>query len=231
MNKTLRNSFTLNLYNSDPTDSRDVTLFELGATSGIPSDVVVTEKGSANYSSILNSQNGGVWLIEGLTIQMNQSVSEEARFTQILKPFRFKKVDVNGNEYEIQKVQVIDPYQDQLAYQWVSLTDDGEIYALDGNTAFRYNLEPLTGVDITFNYVESKIKNFGTEKGKEISEEEFDKIHQLEKDSQFGLLKELDVTDNAVVTKKKKTRHSWIWWILGASAVYFIFNPFKSNQK
>lgn len=230
MNKTLSNSFTLNLFNTDPDVSRDVSLFQQGVSGGIPSDVVITEKGSANYSSILNSQNGGVWLIEGLTIQMNQSPNREASLRQILKPFRFKKLDVNGNEYEIQKVEVIDPYQDQLVYSWVSLTDEGEIFALDGNTAFRYNLEPLTGVDITFNYVESKIKNFGTEKGEEIIEQEFENIHQLEKNSQYGLLKEYDVTDNAVVTKKKKTSHSWLLWLLGGTAVYLLFN-LKPNQK
>lgn len=231
MNKTLSNSFTLNLFNTDPDVSRDVSLFQQGVSGGIPSDVVITEKGSANYSSILNSQNGGVWLIEGLTIQMNQSPNREASLRQILKPFRFKKLDVNGNEYEIQKVEVIDPYQDQLVYSWVSLTDEGEIFALDGNTAFRYNLEPLTGVDITFNYVESKIKNFGTEKGEEIIEQEFDNIHQLEKNSQYGLLKEYDVTDNAVVTYKKKRKSSnWLYWLLGGTAVYLLFN-LKPNQK
>ena len=229
MNTTLPNSFTLNLYNTDPTGTRDISLFELGVSGGIPSDVVVTEKGSSNYSSILNSQNGGVWLIEGLTIQMNQYATEEARQTQILKPFRFKKLDVNGNEYEIQKVQVIDPYQYQLAYSWVDLTDDGEIYALDGNTAFRYNLEPLTGVDITFNYVESKIKNFGTEKGQNISDEEFNNIDQLENDSKFATEKILGIEDNAVRTNKKRNK-SFIWWLLGVTAVYLLFNS-KSNQK
>lgn len=231
MNNTLPNSFTLNLYNSDNTGTRDVSLFELGVTSGIPSDVVITEKGSANYSSILNSQNGGVWLIEGLTIQINQYVTQEGRDSQILKPFRFKKIDVNGNEYEIQKVQVIDPYQFQLAYRWVDLTDDGEVYALDGNTAFRYTLEPLTGVDITFNYVESKIKNFGSEEGQKISEEQFNKIHQLESNGEFATESELDVQDNAKVTNKKKKPSNWLYWLIGASAVYLFFNPFKTNQK
>jgi hypothetical protein len=231
MNNTLPNSFTLNIYNTDPDVTRDVSLFELGGTSGIPSDIVITEKGSANYSSILNSQNGGVWLIEGLTIQINQYATQEGRESQMLKPFRFKKLDVNGNEYEIQKVQVIDPYQYQLAYRWVDLTDDGEVYALDGNTAFRYTIEPLTGVDITFNYVESKIKNFGSEEGQKISEQEFNKIHQLESNSEFATESELDVQDNAKVTNKKKKPSNWLYWLIGASAVYLLFNPFKTNQK
>ena len=230
MNKTLPNSFTLNLYNIDNTGTRDVSLFELGVTSGIPSDVVITEVGSTNYSTILNSQTGGVYAIEGLTIQVNQAPDEESRQKQILRPFRFKKIDVNGDEVLFQKVQVLDPYQYQLTYDYVNLTDDGEMYVLDGNTAFRYTLEPLTGVNVTFNYVEAKNENFGTQEGENNKLKDVENIQEIESDSEYATSKVLTI-DNAVVTKKNKKSSNWLYWILGASAVFLFINPFKTNQK
>jgi len=230
MNKTLSNSFTLNLFNSDNTGTRDVSLFELGVASGIPSDVVITEVGSTNYSTILNSQTGGVYSIEGLTIQVNQAPDEESRQKQILRPFRFKKIDVNGDEVLFQKVQVLDPYQYQLTYDYVNLTDDGEMYVLDGNTAFRYTLEPLTGVNVTFNYVEAKNENFGTQEGENNKLKDVENIQEIESDSEYATSKVLTI-DNAVVTKKNKKSSNWLYWILGASAVFLFINPFKTNQK
>lgn len=229
MNKTLPNSFTLNLYNSDNTGTRDVSLFELGVASGIPSDVVITEVGSTNYSTILNSQTGGVYAIQGLTIQVNQAPDEDSRQKQILRPFRFKKIDVNGDEVLFQKVQVLDPYQYQLTYDYVNLTDDGEMYILDGNTAFRYTLEPLTGVNVTFNYVQAKNENFGTQEGENNKLKDVQNIQEIESDSEYATSKVLTI-DNAVVTKKNK-KSNWLWWILGASAVFLFINPFKTNQK
>lgn len=231
MDKTLPNSFTLNLYNTDNTGTRDVSLFELGASGVIPSDVVVQEVGSANYSSILNSQTGAVYLIKGITIQINQAPNEDSKQRQILKPFRFKKKDVNGNEYEIQKVQVIDPYQYQYSYEWVNLIDDGESYCFDGNTAFKYNLEPLTGVNITFNYVEAKNGDYDSVEGLLKQQEERDLVQELEKDSVYATEKELDIQNNAVDTNKKKKPKKWHFWILGATAVYFLYTNLLTNQK
>lgn len=230
-NITLENSFTLNIFNSDPDVTRDVSLFELGVTSGIPSDIVITEVGSTNYSTILNSQTGGVYFIKGLTIQINQAPNEESKQRQILKPFRFKKLDVNGDEYEIQKVQVIDPYQYQYAYEWVDLVDDGETFCLDGNTAFRYTLEPLTGVNVTFNYVQVRNVDFGTEESEITKENQLKTLNDTESESDYATFKVLD-KDNAVVTEKKKSKNNSLWWwILGGTAVFLFINPFKSNQK
>jgi len=231
MDKTLSNSFTLNLYNSDNTGTRDVSLFELGVASGIPSDIVITEVGSTNYSTILNSQTGANYAIAGLTIQINQAPDEDSKQRQILKPFRFKKIDVNGDEVLFQKVQVVDPYQYQYTFDYVNLTDDGENFILDGNTAFRYTLEPLTGVNVTFNYVEVRNENFGTQEGENNKKKDIENIQEIESDTEYSTSKVLTIDDNAVVTKNKKKSNNWLWWILGASAVYLFINPFKTNQK
>lgn len=231
MDKTLPNSFTLNLYNSDNTGTRDVSLFELGVASGIPSDVVITEVGSTNYSTILYSQTGANYAIEGLTIQINQAPDEDSKQRQILKPLRFKKIDVNGDEVLFQKVQVVDPYQYQYSFDYVNLTDDGESFILDGNTAFRYTLEPLTGVNVTFNYVEVRNENFGTAEGQNNKKKDIENIQEIESDSEYATSKVLTIDSNADVTKNKKKSSNWLWWILGASAVYLFINPFKSNQK
>lgn len=230
MNTTLPNSFTLNIYNTDPDVSRDVSLFELGVASGIPSDVVITELGSANYSQILNSQTGGIYALEGLTIQINQAPDDASKQRQILKPLRFKKIDVNGDEVLFQKVQVVDPYQYQYSYDYVSLTDDGESFILDGNTAFRYTLEPLTGVNVTFNYVQVKNESFETIEGDLDKLKDINNIEQIEANTEYATAKVLSI-DNASVIAKKKSKSNWLWWLIGGTAVFLFINPFKSNQK
>ena len=230
MNTTLENSFTLNLYNTDTTGTRDVSLFQLGVGGKIPSDVVVQEVGSANYSQILNAQTGASYLIKGLTIQINQAPDEASKAKQILRPFRFKKRDVNGNEYEIQKVQTIDPYQYQYAYSWVNLIDDGESYVLDGNTAFNYTLEPLTGVNVTFNYVEAKNEDYDTAEGEMLKQKEIENIKNLEANSEFANSKEVIVKDNDVKPNNKKK--NWFLYLIGGISVYLLFNSIlKPSQK
>ena len=89
----------------------------------------------------------------------------------------------------------------------------------------------MVTVNVTFNYIELKNSNFGTEESQEELKKDIENDLKLQEESQYASESELVVQDNAVVTKKKKKSVNWLYWILGATAVYLFINPFKTNQK
>jgi|LakMenEpi03Aug12_release.lakeMendotaPanAssembly.Ray.scaffolds.fasta_scaffold290140_3 hypothetical protein len=231
MNNTLPNSFTLRFFNPAPFGLADsVYLFDSGAEP-IPTTIITTQVNGISYEQILQSQNGAVYQINGLTINIVSAPTNGEKVNQLLKPFIFSKRDVNGNEMRIEKFQAVDPYQQQFSYSFVDLVDEKEIFVLDGNTLFQYEIDPLVKVNVTFNYIELKNSNFGTEESQEELKKDIENDLKLQKQSQYASEAELVVQDNAVVTKKKKKPINWLYWLLGATAVYLFINPFKTNQK
>jgi hypothetical protein len=207
-----------------------VYLFDSGAEP-IPTTIITTQVNGISYEQILQSQNGAVYQINGLTINIVSAPTNGEKVNQLLKPFIFSKRDVNGNEMRIEKFQAVDPYQQQFSYSFVDLVDEKEIFVLDGNTLFQYEIDPLVKVNVTFNYIELKNSNFGTEESQEELKKDIENDLKLQKQSQYASEAELVVQDNAVVTKKKKKPINWLYWLLGATAVYLFINPFKTNQK
>ena len=231
MNNTLPNSFTLRFFNPAPFGLADsVYLFDSGAEP-TPTTIITTQVNGVTYEEILQSQNGAVYQINGLTINIVSAPNDGAKVNQLLKPFIFSKRDVNGDEMRVEKFQTIDPYQQQFSYSFVDLVDEKEIFVLDGNTLFQYEIEPLVKVNVTFNYIELKNSNFGTEESQEELKEDIENDLKLQETSQYASEVEMVVKDNAVVTNKKKKSINWLYWILGATAVYLLYNPFKTNQK
>jgi hypothetical protein len=231
MNNTLPNSFTLRFFNPAPFGLADsVYLFDSGAEP-LPTTIITTQVNGISYEQILQSQNGAVYQINGLTINIVSAPTNGEKVNQLLKPFIFSKRDVNGNEMRIEKFQAVDPYQQQFSYSFVDLVDEKEIFVLDGNTLFQYEIDPLVKVNVTFNYIELKNSNFGTEESQEELKKDIENDLKLQKQSQYASEAELVVQDNAVVTKKKKKPINWLYWLLGATAVYLFINPFKTNQK
>jgi hypothetical protein len=231
MNNTLPNSFTLRFFNPAPFGLADsVYLFDSGAEP-IPTTIITTQVNGVSYEQILQSQNGAVYQINGLTINVVSAPNNGEKINQLLKPFIFSKRDVNGNEMRIEKFQAVDPYQQQFSYSFVDLVDEKEIFVLDGNTLFQYEIDPLVKVNVTFNYIELKNANFGTEESQKELEKDIENDLKLQKESEYASESELVVQDNAVVTNKKKKPINWLYWILGATAVYLFINPFKTNQK
>ena len=229
-NNTLPNSFTLRFTNPAPFGTADsVYLFDSGAEPK-PTTIITSQVNGVSYEQILQSQNGAVYKVNGLTINVVSAPNDGAKASQLLKPFIFTKKDVNGDEIRLEKFQAIDPYQRQFSYSFVDLVDDGEMFALDGNTMFQYEIEPFVSVNVTFNYVELRNSTFGTEEGQAELEANLKKDNELQEESQYAGELKLEVDDNAVTTKNKKRSHSWLWWILGGTAVYLLFNS-KSNQK
>ena len=231
MSNTLPNSFTLRFFNPAPFGLADsVYLFDSGAEP-IPTTIITTQVNGISYEQILQSQNGAVYQINGLTINIVSAPTNGEKVNQLLKPFIFSKRDVNGNEMRIEKFQAVDPYQQQFSYSFVDLVDEKEIFVLDGNTLFQYEIDPLVKVNVTFNYIELKNSNFGTEESQEELKKDIENDLKLQKQSQYASEAELVVQDNAVVTKKNKKPINWLYWLLGATAVYLFINPFKTNQK
>jgi hypothetical protein len=231
MNNTLPNSFTLRFFNPAPFGLADsVYLFDSGAEP-TPTTIITTQVNGVTYEEILQSQNGAVYQINGLTINIVSAPNDGAKVNQLLKPFIFSKRDVNGDEMRVEKFQTIDPYQQQFSYSFVDLVDEKEIFVLDGNTLFQYEIDPLVKVNVTFNYIELKNSNFGTEESQEELKKDIENDLKLQEESQYASESELVVQDNAVVTNKKKKSSNWLYWILGATAVYLFINPFKTNQK
>jgi hypothetical protein len=230
-NTTLPNSFTLRFTNPAPFGKADsVYLFDSGAEP-TSTTIITTQVNGVSYEQILQSQNGAVYQVNGLTINVVSAPNEGAKASQLLKPFIFSKRDVNGNELRLEKFQAIDPYQRQFSFSFVDLVDEKEIFALDGNTLFQYEIEPFVAVNVTFNYIELKNSTFGTEEGQKELQENIQNDLRLQEASEYAGEAEMVVEDNAVYTDKKKKSSNWLYWLLGATAVYFIFNPFKSNQK
>ena len=231
MSNTLPNSFTLRFFNPAPFGLADsVYLFDSGAEP-TPTTIITTQVNGVTYEEILQSQNGAVYQINGLTINIVSAPTNGEKVNQLLKPFIFSKRDVNGNEMRIEKFQAVDPYQQQFSYSFVDLVDEKEIFVLDGNTLFQYEIEPLVKVNVTFNYIELKNSNFGTEESQKELRKDIENDLKLQETSQYASEVEMVVKDNAVVTNKKKKSINWLYWILGATAVYLLYNPFKTNQK
>lgn len=231
-NITLSNSFTLRFTNPAPFGTADsVYLFDSGAEP-IPTTIITSQVNGISYEQILQSQNGAVYQVNGLTINVVSAPNNGAKAGQLLKPFIFSKKDVNGDEVKIQKFQTIDPYQEQFSFSFVDLVDDGEIFALDGNTLFQYEIDPFVSVNVTFNYIEVRNSTFGTEEGQAEVEENLKNDLQLQKESEYvsnPLV--IDVKDNAVTTTEKTKSSNWLFWLLSGTAVYLLFNYLKPNQK
>jgi len=229
-NIALGNSFTLRFRNPAPFGLADsVYLFDSGAEP-IPTTIITTPVNGVSYEEILQSQNGAVYQINGLTINIVSALTDGAKTSQLLKPFIFSKKNVNGDEMRIEKFQTIDPYQQQFSYSFVDLVDEKEIFLLDGNTLFQYEIEPFVSVNVSFNYMELKNANFGTEESQKALRKNIENDLKLQKQSQYASESELVVQDNAVVLKNKKSIN-WLLWLFGATAVYILYNPFKTNQK
>lgn len=230
---TIRLSSITNTGSSPFPQFDQVDLAPLSAVSSA-NGVEVIESSGVSYSEIQQSQNGGALEIDSLSINIGNAPSNFQKESQLLQPFRFKKIDVNGNEYEIQKVQTIDPYQYQFSYGKVDMTDDGENFVLDGNTKFVYSIEPQTNLFLTYNYIQAKNSTFGTKLGQDEKAEDLKNIVTL--DDNTAKVKELvvsnfiDESDVRRPTKKVYNKTKYYIPLLLGIAFYLFFN-LKPNQK
>ena len=79
MNNTLPNSFTLRFFNPAPLGKADsVYLFDSGAEP-TSTTIITTQVNGVTYEEILQSQNGAVYQINGLTISQEQIMKLEPK--------------------------------------------------------------------------------------------------------------------------------------------------------
>ena len=142
--------------------------------------VLVTGTQNIPYDAIKQSQNGGVLSIQSLTLNIGDTPSQFESESQLLQPFLFKKLDVNGNEFELQKAQTIDPYQFQNSYAIVDMLEEGENFVLDGNTRFSYSVEGKTTMNLTFNYIQLTIANFNRDEGVILYADDVNNLNQFQ---------------------------------------------------
>jgi len=193
--------------------------------------VIIAQGNNISYNEILESQNGSALQIESLSVNIGLTPTILEKQSQLLQPYTFTKRDVNGNEIEIFKNQLIDPYQDQYSYDKVDLVqeENGEEYILDGNTGFTYKIEPLTNVFITYNYKKVSNSTFQKREGAEELKKNKKNIEILSKETDYANVYELD---NIPISKKKKVyKTNWNKILLFIGGVYALYLLTKTNQK
>lgn len=193
--------------------------------------VTISDLSNITYEEILQSQNGSALQIESLSLNIGATPTNQEKESQLLQPFQFTKRDVNGNEIEIFKNQLIDPYQDQYSYSKVDLVEEenGEEYILDGNTGFTYRIEPLTDVFITYNYRKVSNSTFQKEEGSDELEKDDENIEILSKETEYANVYELD---NVPISKKKiVNKTNWRKILLFIAGGYALYLLTKTNQK
>lgn len=182
--------------------------------------VVIGQGNNVSYQEILESQNGSVLDIDTLVVNVGKSPTIAEKQSQLLQPFKFAKRDVDGNEVDVVKTQLIDPYQDQYSYREVNMIDGGDDrFYLDGNTAFIYKIEPLTQVKLSYNYRRIKNSTFETEKGSEELKQESNNIKKVSEKNKWRSVKELDLN---VKLKNKKNKIKPFYIVVGSVLAYFL---------
>lgn len=187
--------------------------------------VIIGQGNNVTYQEILESQNGSVLDIDTLVVNVGKSPTISEKQSQLLQPFKFAKRDVDGNEVDVVKTQLIDPYQDQYSYREVNMIDGGnDRFYLDGNTAFIYKIEPLTQVKLTYNYRRIKNSTFETEKGSEELKEESKNIKKVSKKNEWRSIKELDLN---LKIRNKKNKIKPLYIVAGGVLAYFLLTQIK----
>lgn len=188
--------------------------------------VVVRDIGNVSYNEIKESQNGGILDIESLVMNIANAPSLFQSQSQLLQPLKFKKINVNGNEEEVVVNQAIDPYQYQNSFSSINLTEDGEVYVLDGNTKFEYVIEPQTSVNLTYNYVAVKNLNYNTEEQNKEIEKQQNTISELSEETNYSRVKELDLD----ISKSRSYNNNNLPLLIGIIAIIILLN-LNTNQK
>lgn len=134
---------------------------------------LVTFRGpkNSNISFIQNSEIGNAYKVLGMDVYSSKQ-------SQVLEPLNYFYRDANGNLQGAVTPPTIDPYQPNRASLQMIYVDEFQITT---NTQFQYNIDALTSVYLTFNYV-----NFGIEDFKE-----FDKIFYQQVRDKFWMDKKL----------------------------------------
>jgi hypothetical protein len=166
--------------------------------------IEVNDSGSTiSYDEIQQSQNGSVYDIASMSLDIGRTPSSDEADAQMLQPLCYDKRDVNGNTLTYCKVPTKSPYQFQNSYEVLSLSEVDDDFVLDGNTAFSYEVEALSTAILTFNYV---------------------KLTNLVADTKLGVDKMKQEKQELAVSDKKRNNKNTI-------TITSILKPKKSKPK
>jgi hypothetical protein len=122
----------------------------------IANDVIIDTGGGMPYNEINRSQSGAFLDIRGISVQVlgSSASSLYTQNSQNLNSLGFLKLNPTGDDYIGYLNPTISPYQTQNVVNDINMNDKSGLFVLDGNTRFDYDLNPLTNVEIVFNYVQ-----------------------------------------------------------------------------
>ena len=201
--------------------------------------VIVDDSSNAiNYDEIKRSQTGNVLDVRSLGFSVGSTPSQTEKDSQMLQPFYFQKIDVNGNNLSYAKVELKDPYQFQDSYALIDMGTESDIYMLDGNTRFSYDVEGLTTLFITYNYVRLSVLGYSKKYSLEKVREEQKMLSEYNKENDFARTlvlraKEGKTTKNRknfsnFIENNQKTK-TLIPITLSVLGVVFMYKIFKTN--
>ena len=132
-------------------------------------DIEVVSEGGMGYEEINRSQNGAFMDIRGVSIQVlpNNIGTAYNQNSQTLNSLGFVKLNARGDDYLYYSNPTISPYQTQNVVNDVDMDDKSGLFVLDGNTRFDYSVEPLTDVQLVFDY--AQFPNFLLKYGWEVA--------------------------------------------------------------
>jgi len=200
--------------------------------------IVDDSSNSISYDEILNSQNGNVLDVRSLGFSVGSTPSQTEKDSQMLQPFYFQKIDVNGNDLSYAKVELKDPYQFQDSYAIIDMGTESDIYMLDGNTRFSYDVEALTTLFLTYNYTKLSVLRYNERYSMQQVQKEQAELTEYNKQQDTSRTFVL-TTPKAKTTKNrknfsnfieiKKTNKKLIPIALGVLGVIFMYKLFKIN--
>ena len=166
--------------------------------------VVVEDSGSnVTYDEILRSQNGAVYDIISMSLDIGKTPTTLEAKSQMLQPLCYDKRNANGDSVTYCQAPTIDPYQFQNSYSVIDMASDKDNYVLDGNTEFNYSLEPLSTAILTFNY--TKLTNLvgDTELGISNMRKEQERIKKFDAQRGVKAVRTIDIPSTKTKTKTK----------------------------
>jgi hypothetical protein len=151
----------------------------------IANDVIIASNGGLTYKEIQRSQNGEFLHLRAISVQVLSSSASSiyTQNAQNLNSLGFNKNNPFGKDYIQYLNPTISPFQTQNVVNDIKINKNSEIFVLDGDTTFLYTLNPLTSVEITFNYVKFPmlLLRYGWQEAKKIireKEEQQDVINE-----------------------------------------------------
>jgi len=147
----------------------------------IANDVIVSAGGGIPYDEIERSQTGAFLDIRGIGVQVLGSSASTiyTQNSQNLNSLGFLKLNPTGDDYIHYLNPTISPYQTQNVVNDIDMDDKSGLFVLDGNTRFDYDINALTSVELTFDYV--RFPNFILKYGFKVAEAIID-VRQAEQD-------------------------------------------------